>query len=316
MIARFEATDALRRRAIATGSTVRRSNRDVLIRVPGEEAARSARRLEGDPQPRAVDGRHSRGARRARADAAATEEGLAAAHRMFARTSSTGSRRRRTPGDRRQGGTGYRWVDENVIKGLQDEARPKGGPGAGLGRVVDNVNSAVTSLTVYFKIGHIGTRVLTNASTNLIQGSLAPTEFGKSIRLWKALSPEDKARMLAGAGQHGFAALPHEGVGGRRRPIVSPGGPGRGAVLGAARGRAVPVQRPRLRAPQGRVRHARRGAARIGRPRVGRPRPARARVVEDFGGRTPGRPRADLVRPAQPVREAVTSPAASGSTRG
>jgi hypothetical protein len=36
-------------------------------------------------------------------------------------------------------------------------------PAPELGRVVDNVNSAVTSLTVYFKVGHIGTRVLTNA---------------------------------------------------------------------------------------------------------------------------------------------------------
>jgi hypothetical protein len=228
MIARFEATDALRRRAISTGS----NGSPVEPRCPDPRPRRGGRQDrragEGDPQPRAVDGRHAGGARSARQDAAATQEGLAAAHRMFVQHLLDKVTSSKDAGIGVKADDGYRWVDENTIKGLQDEARPKGGPGAGLGRAVDNVNSAVTSLTVYFKIGHIGTRVLTNAATNLMQGSLAPNEFAASIRLWKALSPEDKARMLAGAGQHGFAALPHEG---------SEGSPA-GRLAGAARGGA------------------------------------------------------------------------------
>jgi hypothetical protein len=229
MIARFEATDALRRRAISTGSTVRRSNRDVLIRVPGEEGgkigaqAKEILNLERStvdtPEELAAHGQ----------DAAATQEGLAAAHRMFVQHLLDKVTSSKDAGIGVKADDGYRWVDENTIKGLQDEARPKGGPGAGLGRAVDNVNSAVTAMTVYFKIGHVGTRVLTNAATNIMQGSLREEMMtGRSIRLWRQLSEEDRARMLAAAGQHGFSALPHEG---------SEGIAGR-AVAGAARGGA------------------------------------------------------------------------------
>jgi hypothetical protein len=79
-------------------------------------------------------------------------------------------------------------------------------------RVADQINSAVTAATVYFKLGHVGTRVFTNAATNIIQGSAAPVEIAKSITLWRSLSHEDRIRALAAAGQHGFQALPHEGA--------------------------------------------------------------------------------------------------------
>jgi hypothetical protein len=69
----------------------------------------------------------------------------------------------------------------------------------------------VTAATVYFKVGHVGTRVLTNAATNIIQGSAGPRQIARSVNLWHALSETDKARSLAEAGQHGFASLPHEG---------------------------------------------------------------------------------------------------------
>jgi hypothetical protein len=222
MIARFEATDALRRRALTTGTRLgRRSARDVLIREPDTEAGKiggdikeilGQERSTVDKPEELVS--HNE-------DKAATAEGLATALRMKVGEwlDKTGDSKNDAIGTLPP--KGYRWVDENTIKGLQDEARPKGGAGAGTGRAVDNVNSAVTSLTVYFKVGHVGTRVLTNAVTNLIQGSLAPHEFAASIKLWKALSPEDKARMLAGAGQHGFAALPHEGSEGTVGQFVS-----------------------------------------------------------------------------------------------
>lgn len=104
---------------------------------------------------------------------------------------------------------GYKWVDETLLGPLGKKAfRERGGWAKGF----DSVNSAVTAATVYFKIGHLGTRALTNAATNIIQGSAAPVEIGRSVTLWHALSDSDKLRALAAAGQHGIASLPHEGT--------------------------------------------------------------------------------------------------------
>jgi hypothetical protein len=103
---------------------------------------------------------------------------------------------------------GYRWVDRNI---LGDLARVPSGPRGRIATKVDSVNSAVTAATVYFKIGHLGTRALTNASANIIQGSASPGELAKSVTLWKQLSHEERLRSFAAAGQHGFDAMPHEG---------------------------------------------------------------------------------------------------------
>jgi hypothetical protein len=104
---------------------------------------------------------------------------------------------------------GHVWVDRNV---LGDLGKPGVGPRGKVARTADTINSAVTAATVYFKIGHVATRVLTNAATTFLQGSAAPGELARSVGLWRQLSQEDRLRALAAAGQHGFESMPHEGA--------------------------------------------------------------------------------------------------------
>jgi hypothetical protein len=103
---------------------------------------------------------------------------------------------------------GWRWVPQELLGELSAPVVPK----TAVGRFADNVNSAVTAATVYYKVGHIATRVLTNAAANLIQGSLRPFELAKGVQLWRALSDTDKLRAIAAAGEGGLHALPHEGA--------------------------------------------------------------------------------------------------------
>lgn len=207
---RFVNTDRLRRTAVDTGSDVRQSTRQVLVRVPGETADQINHFI------RQILGQETRAHDTAdeltrQAEDQATAVGLATAHQMILQHVLDKVDESRNAGLGEHAPAGYRWVDENMIHGLQQEAQRRGGAGAKLGRGFDNVNSAVTSATVYFKVGHTGTRVLTNAATNLIQGSLSPLQLKYGVDLWHELSPEEQQRALAAAGQHGFAALPHEG---------------------------------------------------------------------------------------------------------
>lgn len=198
---KFVSTDEFRKAALETGSQVRRSSRDVLVRVPDEKAATQL--------PLEIE--RALGRKTVNLDELHGHEQALA-----------GFLDRLIPGrgdnfytDRAQAiGTeapaGYRWVDRNV---LGDLGRFRPTPHGKIASKVDAVNSAITAATVYFKVGHIGTRVLTNASTAIIQGAAAPFELAKSVRLWRALPDEDKLRALAAAGQHSFAAMPHEGEG-------------------------------------------------------------------------------------------------------
>lgn len=104
---------------------------------------------------------------------------------------------------------GFKWVDKNLLSDLADPGIPSGGR---VGTTADTVNSAVTAATVYFKVGHVATRALTNAATNIIQGSADPISIGKSVRLWKALPTARRDQALAAVGRGGIAAMPHEGV--------------------------------------------------------------------------------------------------------
>jgi hypothetical protein len=210
-IVRFVNTSEHRAAAVRAGTDARRSSRDVLVKIPGAEheqipaavseilgkAKLTSNDLEGVQaalnayREELVPGLRNRFARdRALPIGTSAEEAAKAVNLP-------------TP-------KGYRWVDRNVLGDL-GHAGP--GPRGPVTRVADRINSAVTAATVYFKIGHVGTRVFTNATTNLIQGSLQPVAIGHAVRLWHALSDTDKMRALAAAGQHGFEALPHEGVG-------------------------------------------------------------------------------------------------------
>ena len=101
---------------------------------------------------------------------------------------------------------GHVWVDRNMLGDLGRLPGP--GRSDPLLRGFDNVNSAITAATVYFKLGHIPTRYVTNAVTNMIQGSAHPAEIAKAVALWRQLSAEERMRALGLSGQHGYQALP------------------------------------------------------------------------------------------------------------
>lgn len=104
---------------------------------------------------------------------------------------------------------GYKWVDRNALGDLGEPVTPRGKPA----KLADTINSGVTAMTVYFKPGHLATRTFTNAVTNIIQGSARPDEVAKSFQLWHALTDDERSAALAAGGQHGIEALPHEGTG-------------------------------------------------------------------------------------------------------
>lgn len=105
---------------------------------------------------------------------------------------------------------GFKWVDQKMLGSLGRPAIPIPGEAA---RFVDAANAAQTAATVYYKIGHVATRAVTDAATNLIQGSLNPVAMTKAFRVWKSLSEAERDQSLAGVGGGGFSALPQEGLG-------------------------------------------------------------------------------------------------------
>lgn len=196
---RYVNTDQLRRNALDTGADARRTSRDVLVRIPGEKAGKISNEVNAEL-----------GRSHITTDELAGHE---AAYTAFMQSIIPGIMDKFTADKAQAIGTkapeGYKWVDRGV---LGDLAKLPAGARGRIARSADNVNSAVTAATVYFKIGHVGTRVLTNASTNIIQGSAKPLELAKSVGLWKELSPLERQQALAAAGQHGFASMPHEGA--------------------------------------------------------------------------------------------------------
>jgi hypothetical protein len=198
-IVRFQNTSERRAAAIRSGSPVKQTSRDVLVRIPG------ASHEKINPVINEILGKSK-----------ITTDDLAGLHAALDeyRQELIPGLRDKFATDRHEGigapaPEGHVWVDRNI---LGDLAKPARGPGGKIARTFNNVNSAVTAATVYFKIGHVGTRVFTNAATNIIQGSATPLQIAKSVKLWHALSDEDKMRALAAAGQHGFQAMPHEGA--------------------------------------------------------------------------------------------------------
>lgn len=116
---------------------------------------------------------------------------------------------------------GYKWVPKQLVP---DELTSAVEPRGRIEKFADTVNSAVTTATVYLKLGHLPTRLLTNLSTNVVQGSapdlvktavgsvLEPLGIAKSVTLANKLSDEQKLDLLAATGTHGYQALPHAGT--------------------------------------------------------------------------------------------------------
>jgi hypothetical protein len=103
---------------------------------------------------------------------------------------------------------GYKWVPQQIAKLKDLEAAVTARESNPVGRFADNVNGAVTAATVYYKIGHVFTRVFTNAATNAMQGSLRPSEIAESWDVFHQLTPDEVQEGLAYAGTHYYEAAP------------------------------------------------------------------------------------------------------------
>lgn len=197
LLNRFVNTDTLRRQIAETGSVTRRTSHDVLIRLPDRKAGQlsaQVRQLIGKSEstvdsPEQLQATLDEYRNHLLPDLAAKFSGNKA-HAIGTAAPD-----------------GFAWVDQRILGPLAEDSVPRGKPAI----AADKLNALVTTATVYLKPGHVGTRILTNLATNVIQGSWAHAVGNR--KLWDALSVEDRARVLAASGQHGFQAMPHEGRG-------------------------------------------------------------------------------------------------------
>lgn len=233
---RFFNTQDWRNIISKTGSDVRRSSRDILVREDN--------RTEGGAfQPKAagdISAEIEKMIGRKR-DTAYTPQmegedaGVLASVEEFVRhlfpgrdPNSAEAELERTAPEGAKAPAGYKWVDSETAR--VDDLVPRM-PATGLakhvGNFFDNMNAAVTAATVYFKLGHFGTRYLTNAATNIMQGSAGPLSIKSALDVWHELTPEERTHALATAGTHYYEALPGaEGEGRISRMIqhgVTPG---------------------------------------------------------------------------------------------
>ena len=190
------------------GSDVRRTTHDVLVRDPaiGEAAAipesleqllgRKRSTLDTLPETEAEGMRQAIQAR--------IEENIPSLNKT-----SAGAQIERTASIGQKAPEGYKWVPREA---LPQELTKAPTARTKFAKVGDQINAAVTAATVYLKLGHFPTRVLTNATTNILQGSARPSEIAKSVKLTKGLSETEVHELASVTGTHGYAALPHEGM--------------------------------------------------------------------------------------------------------
>jgi hypothetical protein len=77
-----------------------------------------------------------------------------------------------------------------------------------VGRFADNVNGAITAATVFYKVGHLFTRVFTNAAANIMQGSASRGEAAKGVTTFHDLTPEEQLQLHAYAGANYHESAP------------------------------------------------------------------------------------------------------------
>lgn len=193
---RYVNTDSYRRTVLTTGSDARRTSRDVLVRNPDAEHV-----AQLSPNIEDLIGRKQLTV----GELDGVKHGFEAWRQTLVPGLAKDFADERASGIGTAAPEGYKWVDRNI---LGDLGKPGPGPRNVFGRAADKINTSVTAATVYFKLGHVGTRVFTNAATNIVQGSAKPTEIAKSLDLWHALTPEERLKGLAVGGQGGFHALP------------------------------------------------------------------------------------------------------------
>lgn len=201
---RFVSSDDLRGKVAQLGSDEKRTGDDILIRDPAADKAAS--KLPQHIQE--ILGR---------SESTVTEPGednLRLAGRKLLEHAIPGLQDEFAANKAAALGTrapqGYKWAPKQLVPDdltSSVEARGK------VEKFADAVNSAVTSATVYLKLGHLPTRLLTNLSTNAVQGSLSPGELKENVTLARDLTDTQKTDLLAATGTHGYQALPHAGTG-------------------------------------------------------------------------------------------------------
>lgn len=103
---------------------------------------------------------------------------------------------------------GYRWVPKQMAREIAQETTPR----SSITKRVNDINSAITGATVYFKLSHIPQRFATDATTSLLHGSLfSPKSLRSAMELRKGLSEQEFNEAAALTGTHGYQALPAEG---------------------------------------------------------------------------------------------------------
>lgn len=200
---RFVNSDELRGNVAKLGSDVKRTGDDILIRDPAADKAGTI-----SEHLQQILGR---------SESTVTEPGednLRLAGRKLLERAIPGleddfrANQAASIGERAP--AGYKWVPKQLVPDdLTTSVQARGK----VEKFADAVNSAVTSATVYLKLGHLPTRFLTNLSTNAVQGSLSPGELKKSVTLARDLTDAQKLDLASATGTHGYQALPHAGAG-------------------------------------------------------------------------------------------------------
>jgi hypothetical protein len=200
---RFVNSDELRGRVAKLGSDAKRTGDDILVRDPAaDKAGKISQQVEQ------ILGR---------SESTVTEPGednLRLAGRKLLEKAIPGLRdefaENRAAAIGTRAPAGFKWVPKQLVPDDLTTAVQARGK---VEKFADAVNSAVTSATVYLKLGHLPTRLLTNLSTNAVQGSFSPREIGKSAHLAHELTDAQKLDLTAATGTHGYQALPHAGAG-------------------------------------------------------------------------------------------------------
>ena len=179
-----------------SGHQFRRSNRDELMALPDEPTGKVMNDLrEALGQIQSTTGKLT----------PEQETGVHNAFKAFMEKTFSEEPAHKALGIGAEAPQGYIWVDRGVVNRLIPEAYRTTTLG---GRALESINGAVTAATVYTRLGHIFTRALTNAATNIMQGSAMPQHIAHAVQIWRQMTDEEKWRTLAAAGQPGFESLP------------------------------------------------------------------------------------------------------------
>jgi hypothetical protein len=194
---RSQASQNLRAATAELGSAVRRSKDDYLV---NEQVGKAASRALPD-ETKVLMGKMADNT-----ITPAEESDLAHQMQNYVEKAHINTKPTQEVGERAP--AGWKFVHPSALPdSLKESATARGK----VEKAADTMTAAITAATVYTKIGHIPQRLLTNATTNLVQGSLNPVSLWRNVQLIKTLSDRDKMDLEAMTGGHASSA-PLSGV--------------------------------------------------------------------------------------------------------